>query len=446
MDTFRGPDRSGRHQESPARNIKILFLASNPTRTPNQRLEVEARSILEKIQSAKLSPLFEVEQAHAVHITDLQAHLLRHEPHILHFSGYGNEGGEILLKDSGDRPKAVSAEALGRLFQILPGNVRCVVLNSGFSRIQASGIAESIDCVIGMSAEIGDPAALAFAASFYQGLGFGRSLKEAFDLGCHEILLEGHCGEEAIPTLICRPGVNPATIWLTKGASGHADDSGTTIVEPIQSPDRRTAAVTDHGSEVKDERDFEESKSGSAFRSRVLRSITTIATLLLLGVAAYTTLRLRGDRTLAGSYPTPPETVSLSTLTSPIPGSSPSPLGYVGGGHNTQLTAQTFVIKPRNYRELAFVVQPSWKNAHFKGEFQCSGGRGNDVEVFVTDREGFDNLIHGRPSRNFYASGRVSAAKDIDVPLKGGTYYLVFNNTFSPVSNKAVTANIFLDH
>ena len=64
-------------------------------------------------------------------------------------------------------------------------------MNACYSQIQAQAIAENIDCVVGMSTAIGDEAAIIFAASFYRAIGFGRSIKDAFDQGKIAIMVEG---------------------------------------------------------------------------------------------------------------------------------------------------------------------------------------------------------------------------------------------------------------
>ena len=70
---------------------------------------------------------------------------------------------------------------------MLKDNIRCVVLNACYSEGQATAIAQQIDVVIGMKHDLGDDAARNFAAAFYQGLGYGRSVQTAFDLGCLQI-------------------------------------------------------------------------------------------------------------------------------------------------------------------------------------------------------------------------------------------------------------------
>lgn len=181
--------------------IKILFLAANPRDTLPLRLGEEMRAIEQVLRQSDLRDRFDVEQHWAVRTLDLQNYLLQHQPHIVHFSGHGSRGNEILLEGVTGNAHFVSARALGRLFSVLKDNLRCVVLNACYSEKQANIIAQYIDCVIGMSKAIGDLAAINFSSAFYQSLGYGRDVKTAFDLGCVQIDLAG-LDEQDIPKLI----------------------------------------------------------------------------------------------------------------------------------------------------------------------------------------------------------------------------------------------------
>jgi hypothetical protein len=147
--------------------INILFLAANPQDTKPLRLGEEMRAIQEKLRASEYREYFSIKQEWAVRVSDIQGHLLRHQPHIVHFSGHGSIAGEIILEDQTGDSKLVTPSALKKLFGTLKDNVRCVVLNACFSKIQAEAITESIECVIGMSSTIQDKAAISFAASFY---------------------------------------------------------------------------------------------------------------------------------------------------------------------------------------------------------------------------------------------------------------------------------------
>jgi hypothetical protein len=78
---------------------------------------------------------------------------------------------------------------------------------------------------------------------------------------------------------------------------------------------------------------------------------------------------------------------------------------------------------------------------HVFGHFKAEGGSGNDIKVFILDEDGFANWQNKHSAKMYYDSGKVTAGK-IDVRLKPGTYYLVFDNTFSVLSNKAITSDI----
>src|ERR1017187_2142745 len=73
-------------------------------------------------------------------------------------------------------------------------------LNACYSDLQAKEIAKHIDYVIGMNEAIDDRAAIAFAIGFYQGLGAGRTIDQAYKLGCVQIILQGAPGH-LIPVL-----------------------------------------------------------------------------------------------------------------------------------------------------------------------------------------------------------------------------------------------------
>lgn len=190
--------------------VKVLILAANPVDTPALRLGEEMRAIDAALQAGTQRDAFDLEQAHALQVGDLQSLLQRHRPHIVHFSGHGAPTGEIILQDEAGRACVVPPGALADLFALLKDNIRCVVLNACFSRQQAAAIAQHIDCVVGMSAEIGDAPARAFAASFYEALAYGRNVKTAFELGCNRIDLSG-LPDDDVPQLLAPKG-DPALV------------------------------------------------------------------------------------------------------------------------------------------------------------------------------------------------------------------------------------------
>lgn len=212
--------------------IKILFLSSNPEFTTPLKLDEEARLITQKIRISEYRDVLKLETLWAVRPDDLLQALNEHKPQIVHFSGHGSASGEIVLMDNNRQVKPVSAEALKMLFTTLKDNIRLVVLNACYSQIQAQAIAEVIDCIVGMSTAIGDEAAIIFAASFYRAIGFGRSIKEAFDQGKTAIMLEG-IPEASTPQLLNRTGVDPAAIVLIERGESETPIAGTKVIQTV---------------------------------------------------------------------------------------------------------------------------------------------------------------------------------------------------------------------
>ncbi len=181
----------------------VLFIAANPLDTEPLKLDEEARAIDRALQQTQYRERFDIKQQWAARIADLQGMLLRYKPDIVHFSGHGSRASEIILQDELGNSHPVSVRALSTLFSVLKDNIRCVVLNACYSEQQAQEIAKHVDYVIGMSKAIGDEAAIGFARSFYQALGYNRDFETAFKLGCSQIDLE-NLNDQDVPQLMIK--------------------------------------------------------------------------------------------------------------------------------------------------------------------------------------------------------------------------------------------------
>lgn len=181
----------------------ILFLAADPTDASRLRLGEEVREIQEKLQLAKLRDNFVLHQRFSVRPADISQALLDLSPQIVHFSGHGTTTGAICVEDPTGKTHPIQAEDLAALFEQFSGQVSCVMLNACYSETQAKAIARYIDYVIGMNQAIGDKTAIAFSIGFYQALGAGRSIEEAYKLGCVQVRLQG-IPEHSTPVLISK--------------------------------------------------------------------------------------------------------------------------------------------------------------------------------------------------------------------------------------------------
>lgn len=194
--------------------IKILFVASNPVGTTPLQLDEEIRSIEQRLGSAVNSSEVKLQSLWAVRPDDLLDALMKRQPNIVHFSGHGNADGQIILNENENGLIEISEEALKMLFDTAKDSIKLVFLNCCYSEKQAKAIAEVIDCVVGMSKEVADDAAIKFAASFYSAICSGRSVQQAFDHGKTAIRLNGIADSE-IPRLGARIGVDPSLVFFT---------------------------------------------------------------------------------------------------------------------------------------------------------------------------------------------------------------------------------------
>jgi hypothetical protein len=195
------PARQDAQQETISGTVSVLFLSADPTNASRLRLGEELREIQEKLQLAKLRDRFSLHQRMSVRPEDISQALLDVQPQIVHFSGHGTSTGALCFENQIGEIHPIQPEALAALFEIFVNQVNCVLLNACYSETQAKAIGKNIHYVIGMNKAIGDKAAIAFAIGFYQGLGGGLAVEEAYKLGCVQIRLQG-IPEHLTPVLI----------------------------------------------------------------------------------------------------------------------------------------------------------------------------------------------------------------------------------------------------
>lgn len=197
--------------------VKILFLSANPKDISRIRLDEEMREVDEIIRMGDRRDQLDLILHPAVRPGDIRQALLRHQPHILHFSGHGSPTEGIIVEDKNGKTKLISTDALAALFRAIKDNLNVVLLNACYSAVQAEAITHVVDFTIGMRKEIGDHSAIVFSAAFYQGLAYGRSVQESFDLGVSSLMLEG-IPESETPALLSKKGADATRAYL--GARG----------------------------------------------------------------------------------------------------------------------------------------------------------------------------------------------------------------------------------
>jgi hypothetical protein len=109
------------------------------------------------------------------------------------------------------------------------------------------------------------------------------------------------------------------------------------------------------------------------------------------------------------------------------------------------IMAAAFSVNPHSFAAYRFTVPASASNVVLSGQFKAAGGPVNDVEVHVLADAAFAAWQSGYSTSTYYSSGRVSQG-DIHaaLPPGAGSYYIVFNNKFSPRIAKAVQSDVNL--
>jgi L-histidine Nalpha-methyltransferase len=167
--------------------MKILILASDTSKTLN--LDHEIRDLRGVIDKSPNRENFQVVDALAVRVDDLQELFLRHKPQIVHFCGHGDGEQGLVFENEVGQPKLVSTQGIAGLFKLVSDQVKCVLLNACYTDKQINSIVQHIDYVIGMKYQIRDDSAIAFSKGFYRALGYGWDIDRAYDLGCNSIQL-----------------------------------------------------------------------------------------------------------------------------------------------------------------------------------------------------------------------------------------------------------------
>jgi hypothetical protein len=190
-------------------------MASNPLDQPALRLDEEARAVAEMIRKSEHRDAVKLESCWAVRPLDVLQAINEHQPGIVHFSGHGSNTEEIVFQDNDGHAKLVTKEAIVQTMAAASGHIRLVFFNTCYSRSQAEAVVQHVPAAIGMKVSIGDQAARVFAAQFYSAIGFGLSVKKAFEQARAALMLEG-IAEVDTPELFVAPGIDAAALILVK--------------------------------------------------------------------------------------------------------------------------------------------------------------------------------------------------------------------------------------
>lgn len=197
--------------------ITVLFFATNPKGTSQLRLDEEARSIQEMIRKSEHRDSISFVTRWAVRPLDILQAINEINPDVIHFSGHGAVSGDLILQNTDGSPKPVTKEAITQTIMSSSDKIHLLFFNACFSYEQAQVIVQHVDAAIGMTTSIGDEAACTFAAQFYSSLGFGHSLKKAFEQAKGAMMLVSPT-EADTPALYTKKGIDADTTYIVRPA------------------------------------------------------------------------------------------------------------------------------------------------------------------------------------------------------------------------------------
>ena len=195
--------------------ITVLLFATNPRGTNQLRLDEEVRSIQEMIRKSEHRDSIAFESRWAVRALDILQAINELNPDVVHFSGHGADAGDLVLENADGTVKLVTKEAIAQTIMTSSDKIHLLFFNTCFSCEQAKAVTEYVDAAIGMTASIGDSAAVAFAAQFYSSLGFGLPVQKAYEQAKGALMLENP-KEKDTPALYLKEGVDANTLYIVR--------------------------------------------------------------------------------------------------------------------------------------------------------------------------------------------------------------------------------------
>lgn len=265
----------------PNERTRILLVCANPRGTDPLRTAEEDRTLRESIQLSPKRDHFEVETLNAATIDDLRRALLRKSFDVVHFSGHGTQTG-LVFEDTLGKLMVPQSAALAELLQ--RRKVRVALLNACYSLSVGKIAAIGMDYTVASTGPISDPGAIEFTRGFYDALGAGTDVPDAYAEGMSAARLKGfdvdavllRQGEEYISNSTLSPstterGIEPAAI---RSLLGIAIDTSGSMQESIRNRTGEAisrfgsvkSALTEIGNQVREELTRRGAGAGDSFQ------------------------------------------------------------------------------------------------------------------------------------------------------------------------------------
>ncbi|MCI0413784.1 hypothetical protein L0222_13405 [bacterium] len=97
-----------------------------------------------------------------------------------------------------------------------------------------------------------------------------------------------------------------------------------------------------------------------------------------------------------------------------------------------------------DFKEVHYLVPETTPNSRVKGFFTCKGGFYDDITFYIFTKDQYVRWFSHYPHKSLFKLEKKKEGK-FEIPVVAGeTYYFVFDNFFSTVSNKQVKIQVKL--
>ncbi len=113
---------------------------------------------------------------------------------------------------------------------------------------------------------------------------------------------------------------------------------------------------------------------------------------------------------------------------------------------NQKIATGPIIVKAHGYVQYLITITSDMVEPMISGNFNASGGSGNDIEAAIADETNYTNWINGHQAQVFWSTGGRETTGNFRVKLQPGTYHLAFSNRFSALTDKQVFVDADLNY
>ena len=191
----------------------ILMMSTNPDPEDPLSIDKEHTRIAKVRNASKHQLQIAIEAVPDVDLPEFAKSLRLHKPAVVHLSGHSGDDGSLVIRDADGQAVEMTPEGIARMLAVSSATTRLVVLSACYSAALADLLVADIDCVIGMTADVDDDAAVLFSELLYGALFDGVSVNDAFETALGAVMAR-HPEQGGNPVLKCKAGIDPKVVRI----------------------------------------------------------------------------------------------------------------------------------------------------------------------------------------------------------------------------------------